>query len=154
MKDTIISMSITLFILSVFVIAGTDNTPDSPFHTSDNGWGYGYGYGYGYGDTITPPSGSGSRHRDNSYTTTFNIKIVPANDGFDYNATFKKVDQTEDINKTENINKSKVPLKTGVNITIPAGEESEPEKPFPTTAVCGGLGVLAILLAAMKKKKK
>ena len=152
MKDTIISMSITLFVLSVLVMAGTDNEPIVNTN-SDN---YGYGYGYGYGDTTTLRTSSGSRHRDNSYTTTFNMKIVPANDGFDYDSISRpnKTEETNEIDETDIWNPPTD--KTGVTITIPAGEEdepeNEPEKQSPLSIIFVGMVLLSILLVLIKEK--
>ena len=159
MKDTIISMSITLFILSVLVMAGTsDKTAGLSFEKLDQTYGYGYGYGYG-----TDRTTGSARSRDNSYTTTFSMKVVPANDGFDYNSIprwhdgfdYNSIPRWHDgnwstYNDTRWNDYEDIKFKRN-NITYIPPEE---KKPFPKTAVCGGLGALAILLALLMSKKK
>ena len=150
MKDTIISMIITLFILSVLVMAGTsDKTAGLSFEKLDQTYGYGYGYGYGSDRT----AGS-TRHRDNSYTTTFSMKVVPANDGFDFDKAFPKLNKTK-TNETNDIWWNDT-YEEEMNWTINKTEIMEKLEEEPKNKMwiylLGIVGLSSILLVVLRKK--
>lgn len=137
----------TLFILSVLVMAGTDNI--QPLDTSGDSYSYGYGYGYGYGDYIIK-TGSGSRTNDYINTKILTVKFIPANDGFDYDS-IPRPNKTNDtfIGNDTQMNQ------TWFNDTFEKKPiEKEQKKPFPITETIGGLLLLGLFFIAYMKNKQ
>lgn len=96
-------------------------------------------------------SGSSSR---SSRTSTTHIRVIPSNDGFDYDSIPKEETPEVEIKDEPKEEVQDDYKEEEPEVTPPIDEPAiVPEEQFPKTAVAGGL-LLGVLLATLIKKKK